>query len=119
MMAKRTINDCFTHVREILQDQVEPYRYPDSDLIRSLNSALYELKRIRPDVWLGTYGTDLTLYTISDLALEIPFDSVFFQPVVYYIAGSLELRDDEFAIDGRAVTLVRSFTAQVSTPGAA
>ena len=120
-MAKRTISELLSQVRYILQDTVATsYRYPDADLLAHFNSAIYELKRLRPDVWLGLYGEDLPMYsTAYDLTTtEIPFPSIFFQPVVLFVAGYAELRDDEFTVDNRAVGLVRSFSQQISAPSA-
>jgi hypothetical protein len=117
-MAKRTINDVLEQSRILLQDEVEPYRYKDAQLLDFFNSSLYELKRLRPDAWLGQYNTDLKLYTISDLNTEIPFGSIYFQPVVMYVTGYAELRDDEFAIDGRSATLLTAFARQISAPSA-
>ena len=115
-MAKRTVKNCIDQVRNILQDEIDPYRYATSQLLEYFNNGQYELKRIRPDVWLGGYGVDLTLYTESDYDTEIPFASTFFQPMVLFIAGYAELRDDEFTTDARAATLLTAFSRQLSTP---
>ena len=115
-MAKRTIADVFDQVRYMLQDRVVPYRYPDADLIDHFNSSLYELKRVRPDAYIGAYGVDLSLYTTADMAVEVPFSSIFFQPVVLFVTGYAELRDDEFAVDGRAVGLIGAFSAMLGPP---
>jgi hypothetical protein len=117
-MAKRTINDVIDQARIILQDKVTPYRYSDEELVSFFNNALYELKRLRPDAWLGSLGKDLDLYApiATDLAKEVPFSSIFFQPVVAYVAGYAELRDDEFVVDNRAGLLMSSFTRAISAP---
>jgi hypothetical protein len=118
-MAKRTISDCIGRARALLQDTLEnAHRYSDADLLAYFNDALYELKRIRPDAWIGQYGEDLTLYASSDLTTEVPFPSTYFAPVVYYIVGMAELRDDEFAVDGRAATLLSTFERQLALPTA-
>jgi hypothetical protein len=116
-MAKRTIAEVITGAREILQDQTVPYRYTDAALVNIFNNALYELKRMRPDAWLGSYGTDIQLYTTADFAVAIPFPSIFFQAVLFFIVGYAELRDDEFTTDNRAIALLGAFGKQISTPG--
>tara|TARA_R110000772_G_scaffold51809_5_gene118880 strand:+ start:6222 stop:6482 length:261 start_codon:yes stop_codon:yes gene_type:complete len=78
------------------------------------NTAMLELKRIRPDAWLGSYDTDLTIYTTADVALEMPVGAFYFFPVVYFLAGASELRDDEYTADGRAASLLTAFSRQVT-----
>ncbi len=114
-MAK-TIQDILTESRFLLQDSVEPYRNGDASLLRIVNSAMYELKRVRPDVWLGSYNTALPTFsdTPADLEKEIPFDQLVFQPFIFYIVGFVELQDDEFAVDGRAAAMLRMFTGSLT-----
>lgn len=116
-MAKKTLGDCIDEARTILQDKVEPYRYSDAELASIFTNACYEIKRLRPDAYIGGYGVDLTIYTDGDLALEVPFPSTMFQPVVLFMAGFAELRDDEFTVDNRAGTLLRSFAGQLVAQG--
>ncbi|MDX1297291.1 MAG: hypothetical protein R3260_03485 [Pseudomonas sp.] len=114
-MAKKTIGDCIGDARTILQDKSTPYRYTDDELYSAFNNGLNELKRLRPDAFVGSYGTDLTIYTSSDSATELPVAMIFFQPLVYFVTGFAELRDDEFAVEGRAAILLRSFSAQLTS----
>jgi len=89
-----------------------------------INNGLYELKRLRPDIWLSSLTfpvTDLPRYVDDpvDLATALPFNTMFYQPLVLYVAGYAELRDDEFTQDARAATLLKSFAVQLSAPAAA
>jgi hypothetical protein len=117
-VAKKTLGDCIGDARAILQDtESGSYRYSDDELVSLFNNALYELKRVRPDLYIGGYGSDLTTYTPSDFSTAVPFSMLVFQPVVLFIAGMAELRDDEFTVDNRAGILLRAFTTQLSLPG--
>lgn len=113
-MAKKTIGDCVSEVRSLLQDTVDPYRYPTADLYALFTNATYEIKRLRPDFYIGAYGQDLPIYTESDSATEVPFAMICFQPVVHFITGTAELRDDEFTVDNRAGVLLQAFTRQLT-----
>ena len=106
----RTIDDAILQARQILQDISSPHRYPDSELVSYLNSALGEIRRVRPDVFFP-YTTPAPFYSDTSLGMstEFPLEDIYFQPVVYFIAGTAELRDDEFAVDSRAATLLRKF----------
>lgn len=118
-MAK-SIDDVLTEARAIINDSDEPFRYEDALLIRLLNTALREVYTLRPDAFIGNFQTGiLSGGTITDLTVddleqspETPFpcdDRIFFSPVVLYVAGKAEISDDEFANDGRAMTILNSF----------
>lgn len=114
----RTAQDAITETRIILQDTVEPYRYPTSDLVRYLNNGMYELKRIRPDVFLNYCNKDLPQFIDDpdDFEEELPFSTIFFQSMVLFITGYAEIRDDEYAVDSRAALLLGAFTTQLTVP---
>lgn len=80
------------------------------------NSALLELRRLRPDAFLGGFEDPIPMLSINDdlTAVTFPVDEQFFTPVVFFITGMAELRDDEFTVDGRAVTVMQQFTAKVT-----
>lgn len=115
-MAK-TVADAVTEARAILQDNDTPYRYSDADLVAYLNDGLLETRKIRPDLFRTYWGTgdafpEFTSQDITD-ATDFPIDDMFFTPVVYFIAGTAELRDDEFTVDARAATLLNQFNTKL------
>lgn len=114
-MAK-TYQDLLTEAREILQDTVEAqYRSSDVVLIAKLNQALQEVNRLRPDAFFDTFdgaaGTDTVVPEVTEgtLGSNFPIPMLFFTAIVNYIAGSCDLKEDEFATDGRAAALLASF----------
>lgn len=113
----KTVEQIILGARRILQDEVTPYRNPTDDLLSFLNNALYELKRIRPDAWLGQFGVDLPEYTDTpgDLAELIPINPMFYQGLIYFVAGYAELKDDEYTVDGRAALLLQAFISDNTT----
>lgn len=48
-----TVSDCLGVIRTLLQDFVEPYRYPNADVVAGLNFGLLDMKRVRPDLFIG------------------------------------------------------------------
>lgn len=122
-MAK-TVADALNDARALLQDtgaDNNPVRYSQDDLVAYFNSALIELRRLRPDAFLALYDVvpgevDIPAYnTGQDLTAEaFPVDLQFFTPVVFFITGMAELRDDEFTVDGRAVTVMQQFEAKLT-----
>lgn len=90
--------------RAILQDTnaESGYRYPDSDLLGYLRDGVNLARALRPDIFIGRYATVLPdTYVLTD---PFPLPVFYFTAMCQYIAGRAELRDDEFAVDGRAMT---------------
>ena len=133
-MAK-TWQNLIDEARVILQDTEDPTRYTDAILLAKLNRGLQELGRIRPDAfWDRFSGDDVVIPEVADtdpdpvtdpdefdedegavVALDDDVDipMMFYAPLVYWVAGSAELADDEFVNDGRAMTLLTQFKAMV------
>jgi hypothetical protein len=86
-------------------------RYTDEDLISDMNSAVSMTKMLRPDAFI--LGEALPEFTVADVntspATDFPLPDIFYQSFVYYLAGNAELRDDEFAVDNRAMTLLAAY----------
>lgn len=113
----KTVEQIINGARRILNDEVAPYRNSQDDLLSFLNNGLWELKRLRPDAWLGYFGKDLPEYADNptDLAVQIPINPVFYQQLIYFITGYAELKDDEFTIDNRAAILLQAFGSNLTT----
>jgi len=114
----KSIDDALADARVILNDTAGD-RYTDADLISDLNSAISMTKMIRPDSFI--LGEALPEFVVADLGLGTPTDfplpEVFYQSFVYYLAGNAELRDDEFAVDGRAMTLLGTYRRNLTGSG--
>ena len=108
-MAK-SIDQALVDARVILNDSAGD-RYTDAELVSDLNSAISMTKMLRPDVFI--LGEALPEFTVADLeqfpATDFPLPEIFYQSFVYYLAGNAELRDDEFAVDNRAMTLLTAY----------
>jgi hypothetical protein len=112
------VSDLLERVRQVLQDQDQNgYRYPTSDLVGYLNDAVTEAKRLRPDMFIGTYKKTRTFVSTNPStdysAVPFPLSDDVFTAVVGYVVGFAEIRDDEFAVDGRAMTFMNSFTQKL------
>lgn len=116
-----TIDDAIDEARRILGDTNTDvgYRYSQEMLVSALNSALLEARRLRPDLFRSSYGSGLTQYTVADLSTStaLPINEMYMPPLAGFIAGWIELTDDEFTIDNRAGTLLQRFAAQLTMGG--
>jgi hypothetical protein len=118
-MAVRKVSDLLDRVRQVLQDQDQDnYRYPTVDLVGYLNDAVLEARRIRPDMFVGRYLDDLpqvtTVASTDWSTIPMPLPDQWFVATYNYVAGRAEFRDDEFAVDNRAMTLMSQFTAMLT-----
>lgn len=122
----KTIDDAITEARNMISDARVPYRYSDATMITHLNTALAEVYRYRPDAYIGNFVTAslganaVTSYVAGDLGLGtlFPLDNrLFFNAVVFFIAGRAETADDEFTDNSRAPQLLNSFRAMLIGEG--
>jgi hypothetical protein len=116
----KTLDNLVDEIRLMTKDRRVPYRYTQTDILEAINSAFRETKRLRPDIFVGCCtdeagGTiDLPSYVEADLGLTptpTPYliDEIFFMTTVFYAVGKLQLGDDEFTLDNRAMTLLAAF----------
>lgn len=118
-MALELVSDYITAARTLLQDEVAPYRYPDTDIVKALNMAIAEAVRLRPDLFFKTMRTNVfTQYSTASTGTTVVLDHRYRQPVLYYIVGWVQLRDDENTQDARAAAMFNQFTSKFLTPQA-
>lgn len=134
----KTLDDLVTEVRQVINDQQVPYRYSDTWVIQKINTGLRDLYRMRPDAYIGNFITGvlssnpMNTYAITDLqvfngvanptppvpATPLPVDDrLFYSPLVCYVIGMVELSDDEFSDNNRAMTLLGIFKQQLQGVG--
>jgi hypothetical protein len=129
--AVKTIDDLFAEVRLLINDvgvNGTNFRYTNDQIMLKYNTALRELYRYRPDAFIGNFTTGILsnnavpTYVVGDLGL-VPAtifpadDRLFFNAVVFFVVGILELGDDEFTDQGRATSLFASFRQMLGGVG--
>jgi len=100
-----TFSDLISDALIILQD-VAGERYTVPQLLKHANSAIAEALLLRPDFQFGQGYTGVGSYSLTD-AVPIPANYHVF--VVDYLVFRAEIRDDEFATDGRAAAFLTRF----------
>ena len=130
----KTIDDWVAEARHIVNDEQVPYRYTDEKMVILINTVLREAYRYRPDLYIGNFSSGVlsanavNTYSTSDLqtidgianptppvpATPFPLDDrIAYGPCVWYLAGRLEIEDDEFADNNRAMTLMTAFRQEL------
>jgi hypothetical protein len=112
-MALDTVQDYVNRARVLLQDQVVPYRYPDTDFVESLSEGIMEARRLRPDILRGYLRTTLPSYSTSSMSASVDIDPQYRTAFVYYICGQAQLRDDENTQDSRSAAFLNKFVSQL------
>lgn len=103
-----SVQDYVTDARNLLLDKVRPYRYDDDSMVRGLNLALLDGFRLRPDLYLCRYATEIPQYGEVSGA-EVPIEAQFRLAYAYGIASIVLLRDEEDVQDQRAATFRNLF----------
>jgi hypothetical protein len=94
--------------RTLLQDVIAPYRYADADLLSTLNMALQTSYRLRADLFLGSASSAIPSFVVNDTT-AVPMDPMYRAPIVHFMVGHAQLRDEEDTQDSRAVALMNDF----------
>ena len=121
------IDDVIIQARQIVQDEqrrdvngakLGSPRHSDEKLIGYFNNAMSEVRRLRPDAFIGddeagslTIARDFA--ETSSIDDPFPLEEQFFSAFVLYVAGMVGIGDDEYAQDGRAVGLMNNFKMQL------
>lgn len=114
-MALDTVAEMVDQARAITNDEVQPYRYSDDDMVLALNAACLESKRIRPDMWLWPNNT-LPNFVAPPDTTPVPIDEMYRMAFVYYMCGQAQLRDEEETNDTRAATFLALFKSELMSP---
>jgi hypothetical protein len=115
----RTWGDLILEARTILQDKLptsgSALRYTDDEMFESINGFMTEVRTKRPDlfIWLGLRKPTPRYAAALDMNTPFPLDMSVYDAFVYYLCGRQELREDTWANDGRAVTLMNKGVSQL------
>lgn len=121
----------YDQVRSFLQDLVPPYRYPDATIFSSINTAISEMARIRPDIFLdlkyqqplilaGPYndGIPALLSATPNQNMILPIPQTYFMPVIWYVCGLIQFIDVDDTQDVRAQSFHQKFIGSMLTQAA-
>lgn len=125
-----TLNDYVNRTRSSLQDLIPPYRYADQDIFDALNFVLFEIQRIRPDMFLDLKYQQPQQGSTDDFApqifmtrqnynIKVPIPSKYFSPLIWYISGYLQLYDVTDTQDQRAQAFLMKFQQHLLSVSAA
>lgn len=108
-------------VRTLLQDTDNSsgqYRYSTDSIIVALNQCYMELFRIRPDLFIEN-SFKVPKFSVGGFDAPLVIEEQYIPPVIYYVVGMIQVRDDEQNQDGRALTFLKVFQNAVVNGGLA
>lgn len=100
-----TFDQIVSSVRNIIND-VDGVRWSDSDLLEYANESIIEIRRIRPDLFLGTYTQAVPVYIGSD---SFPIGREYEAFCKDYVVHRAHSREEEYINDGRALAFLGRF----------
>lgn len=116
-----SVGGILAQVRTLLQDTdltSGQYRYSTDSIITNLNQCMSDLFRLRPDLFLAN-DFKIPAFTVDHLEAEIGLEAQYIPPVVYYVVGLTQVRDDEQNQDARALGFLKVFQNAVVSGGIA
>lgn len=88
-------------------NDVDKTRYSDETLMKFANSAMLELVKKRPDIFVGLFNALPDGEAVLTDTLILP--PGYTQTLAHYITAATELIDDEHANSGRATVFMQLF----------
>tara|TARA_B110000977_G_scaffold20440_2_gene24485 strand:+ start:5457 stop:6104 length:648 start_codon:yes stop_codon:yes gene_type:complete len=90
-----TVADIVTEARELLLDELVPYRYSDAYIVRKVNQVLKRMLVVRPDLFIKV----TTLVTVPGALQSAPTESMRFMDLLANSEGQVPKEIDQQAID--------------------
>jgi hypothetical protein len=110
-----TVGDILDQIRTTLQDtdlSSGEYRYSNDSLVLNLNQGMLEMYRMRPDIFLEN-NFKVPRFNSAELDAPLVIEPQFVPPLVYYVVGFTQLRDDEPTQDQRASMFLSKFSSMM------
>jgi len=104
-----TLQQIIDSARVDLQDAAKT-RYSDTELTEYANDGIQEGFRYRPDFLLGKFTVGATTYVAAD---QVPFPAQYQMILKHYVVARADMRDDEYAQDGRAGAFLGRFEKEL------
>lgn len=112
------VGDVINQVRTLLQDvdssASSGYRYSTDSIVTALNQGMLDMFRIRPDLFLENAFV-VPVFNVGTLGAQIGIEQQYIPPLVYYVTGLVQARDDEQNQDSRAMAFMKTFSAALLT----
>lgn len=103
-----TVSDYIEAVRAVIQDSTLPFRYADDDILTGFNMMLLEARRLRADLFVTKWGSDVPHFDTND-GQTVDMEPQFRLGFVYGAAFYVLTFDSEDVQDARANSFLGFF----------
>jgi len=113
------VGDIVNQVRTLVQDTDNTsgqYRYSTDSIITALNQGVLDMFRLRPDLFLEVNFV-LPTFSIGFLDAPLQIEDQYIPPLIYYVVGLVQARDDEQNQDQRAFQFLKTFSQSILAVG--
>lgn len=105
------VSEMITRVRESLHD-IEGDRLTDARIIGAINLGILDLRRERPDYFIGRYNGDTYQAKKATETYDLP--EITIPPIIKYAIGWIEMADEEVSDQGRAAMMMSLYKSDTN-----
>lgn len=109
------VSQIIDETRRILSDRgvAEKRRNKDADIRGAMRLAISDMRRVRPDLFVGS------LQTLPDMMVvdQVDIEDWLFTPMAFLTTGYVLMQNDQFSQDGTAAGMLSAGKAQLNSPG--
>jgi hypothetical protein len=112
-----SVGNIVDQVRTLLQDTDNSsgqYRYSTDSIVTNLNQSMGDMYRVRPDLFLENKFV-IPVFTVGALEALVSIEQQYISPLIFYVVGLTQARDDEQTQDMRAGVFLDTFQRQLLT----
>lgn len=106
-----TVGEYVSEARALLQDTATVKRYADTALKFALAMGVSQIKRVRPDLFIGITVPVLASTTVDTQALAL--DEPYRMALLSFVVGYVNLREEEGGNEQRAAMFMSGFATQM------
>lgn len=114
-MPQPKASDVIALARLTLNDRdADAYRDADDDLLEYVNDGLDHMFEVRPDLFIGAMtGASITEGHQLALNADLPVPGRYRRVLADYVIFRAEMKDDEYAVSGRAAASLKFFEGRL------
>lgn len=115
----QVLGDILAQIRTLLQDTDSTgssgFRYSDDSIVTNINQGLWEMYRMRPDIFLETSFV-VPQFNIAQPDAPWSIEPQWVPSIIYYAVGMTQVRDEEGTQDQRAAAFLTKFVQTLVPP---
>lgn len=108
------VSDLVRRVRAALQDEYAPHRYTDQQIVDAVNDGLDEMAHRRADLFAFSTPVRFRPHYVTSVNSVIDIPANYRPILVDLVIADMMMREDEYANDGRAQTMLAAALSRLT-----